>query len=257
MHRGCTEDELKLNESDAEWLWHPATVRLTVFTAVTPCRLEDVHQHFGEMFCFHLHVLSEKPVHLWHITLRPSRKMVIPISLQWDPEISIRWPSLCSSNKFNIRSHYDWQQYLFASFFLFIYHVLSHYCATSIFCNARLKRFLTWPDMDQNVHCKRQSAFHWQNRLQCISLTALERSERHILRYGVLWKWLTLTKGSVKCVYVRKYLTVKVRTLHSTETSGWGYLLAQRRIAEEQTLQECVFRCHIVFVSCLTTLQEA
>jgi hypothetical protein len=33
--------------------------------------------------------------------------------------------------------------------------------------------------------------------------------------------------------------------INSTETSGSGYLLAQRRIAEEQNLQECLFRCRI------------
>ena len=139
----------------------PATIRLTVFTAVTPCRQEDVHRRFGEIFCFHLHGLSERLIHLGIFHCVPPGRQYFPFLLQWDPETSIRWQSLCCSNKFNIRSHYDWQQYLFAYFSsVYLARPVTLWCP-SHFCSARLKRLLRWPDLDQDVHCKRQAAVHW------------------------------------------------------------------------------------------------
>jgi len=86
------------------------------------------------------------------------------------------------------------------------------------------------------------------------SLTAVERSERYILRYGVLCKWPILTKGSVKrkmCLYEElSDREVENTACYRNGAAAPGRPLAQRRIAEE-------FSMPYLFVSCLTTLKEA
>ena len=113
---------------------------------MAPCRLEDMHQRFGKIFCFHPHGLSEKLVHLRHITRRPfpddghshfhcsgTRKYRYD-----DPVCAVRTNSISDLNKIGSST-------CLLRFLLFISHVLSHYCATRTFAVPR------WSDSSDDL----------------------------------------------------------------------------------------------------------